>query len=294
MNAVAYEAYYSDHKPIFISLFDAVSDNQLMLNPDIPDRMKVIDIVSHEFDLDDEDTMDFEPSPMKSSAKTGSTQDVILDRVFCPSPIHLVPNELTVNTFTVAMRKELAESINLGMTPIRPRIYLNHSHLKQYYAYINEKLRQRFNLQAIPVGADGNCFFRSLSHIIFGDETEHYNMRANIIETFRNSPFIGAFCGYQGYNEIALQQHMMDMLPNNTWGTINELIMFGILAGVNVSYVNATDHNPTKWAFIDVYKQSSLDLPMNPLFQGKSLVLLFHSVNFSGPDGHHYDPLYLV
>ena len=89
MNAVVYNAYYSDHKPIFISRFDAVS-NQLMVNPELPDRMKVIDIVSREFDLDNEDTIDFEPSPMKSSAKgkKGSTQDVILDRVFCPSPIH--------------------------------------------------------------------------------------------------------------------------------------------------------------------------------------------------------------
>ncbi len=68
--------------------------------------------------------------------------------------------------------------------------------------------------------------------------------------------------------------------------------MLGILAGVNVSYVNATDSNPTKWVFIDVYKESSLHLPMNNIFQNKHLVLLFHSLNFSGAEGHHYDPLY--
>ena len=60
--------------------------------------------------------------------------------------------------------------------------------------------------QAIPVGADGNCFL-SLSHTVFGDETEYYNIRENLIDTLRNSPFIRALCGYQGYNKIALQQH---------------------------------------------------------------------------------------
>ena len=58
------------------------------------------------------------------------------------------------------------------------------------------------------------------------------------------------------------------MLPNNTWGSINELIMFGILARVNVSYLNATDPDPNKWMFIDVYKESSpLQLPMTMFFR---------------------------
>ena len=56
---------------------------------------------------------------------------------------------------------------------------------------------------------------------------------------FQNSPYIAAICGIQGYNEVTIHLHLMDMLLNNTWGTKNELLMFGILAGINVSYVCA-------------------------------------------------------
>ena len=47
----------------------------------------------------------------------------------------------------------------------------------QYYHMIETNIRDRFNLKLVRVLADGNCFFRSLSHIIFGDESKHYNVR---------------------------------------------------------------------------------------------------------------------
>ena len=223
-----------------------------------------------------------------------SVPDLSIEQVITSTPQGSNPIGANINTFVNEMRRLLAESINMRTTPIRNRTSTYQTHMRHYYSIINNSLRVHFNLKAVPVIPDGNCFFRSLSHIIFGDECEHYNIRTNLIHAFQNSPYIGAFCGIQGYNEVTIHQHLTDMLPNNTWGTINELVMFGILAGINVSYVCATDTDPTKWALINVYNSNSLHLPMNPLFQDKCLVLLFHSLNFSGPAAHHYDAIYTI
>ena len=37
-------------------------------------------------------------------------------------------------------------------------------------------------LQIIPVGADGNCFFRAIAHQIEGNEEEHSRYREMVVE----------------------------------------------------------------------------------------------------------------
>ena len=37
------------------------------------------------------------------------------------------------------------------------------------------------------------------------------------------------------------------MKRNYSWGTVNELIILGILARINVSYINACDTDPSRW-----------------------------------------------
>ena len=101
-------------------------------------------------------------------------------------------------------------------------------------------------------------FFRTLSHIIFGDESEHHDIRGSLIETFEQSPYVAALCGIQGYNTVTIQQHFSNMRLNYLWGTVNELVMLGILAGINVSYINAADTDPSKWVITDVYDANTL------------------------------------
>ena len=76
-----------------------------------------------------------------------------------------------------------------------------------------------------------------------------------------------------------------------TWGTVNKLIILGILARINVSYVNAADQDPYKWLVTDVYNENTLGIANDPIFEGKSLIVLFHSIN-SGPSANHYDAIY--
>ena len=139
---------------------------------------------------------------------------------------------------------------------------------------------------------DVNCFFRTLSHIMFGDESEHNNIRVSLINTFEQSGYVPALCGIQGYNEISIQEHFNDMKCNHKWGTVNELVMLGILARINVSYINAIDKDPSRWVITDVYNENTLGIPSNQIFHSKSLIVLFHSINFSCPSANHYDAIY--
>ena len=149
-------------------------------------------------------------------------QNPIIDQVNLPPPvptINVVENNS--RTFTDAMRRALANSINLQHMPIRstdlPGATITST---RYYSRMCTQLCSRFNMRLVPVIGDGNCLFRALSHIIFGDESEHNNVRNSLIYTFEQSPYIPALCGIQGYNVLTIQQHFSNMKRNYTWGTL--------------------------------------------------------------------------
>ena len=147
-------------------------------------------------------------------------------------------------------------------------------------------------MRLVPVIGDGSCLFRALSHIIFGDESEDNNVRTSLLNTFEQSPYVPALCGIQEYNALTIQQHFSNMKRNYTWVTLNELIMLGILARIHVSYINAGDPDPSKWVNTDVYDETTFGIPNDPIYEGNSLYVLFHSINHSGSGTNHYDAVY--
>ena len=124
---------------------------------------------------------------------------MIIDHVTIPPPvpaINMVRNN--EHTFTDAMRRTLADSINLQHIPIRLTDFTGARVTStRYYTKIRTYLKSRFNMMLIPVIADGNCLFRTLSHIIFGDESEHHNVRDSLIQTFEQSSYVGALCTFR-------------------------------------------------------------------------------------------------
>ena len=199
------------------------------------------------------------------------------------------------NAFTFAIRQSLAQCINLQGIPLRPT---NSTGCRVsstcYYDFMRTNVRDRLNFRIVHIIGDGNCFFRTLSHIIFGDKSEHHNIRGSLIQTFEQSPNVAALCGIQGYNAVTIQQHFNNIRSNYSWGTVNELVKLVILAGINVSYINAADKDLSKWVIIDVYTENTIGVPSNQIFCGKSLIGLFYSTNFSGPSANHYVALYRV
>ena len=278
-----YESYFSDHKPMLISLGTVVSDCSNVDNQPI---------ISHA--TSQHDIIDIDQIPNDNTTK--DVQDVNISYVYIPIPV--LPPVTTygnANSFTFAMRQSLAQCINLQRIPLRSTNYTGcRVSATGYYDFMHTNVRDLFNFRIVPVTGDGNCFFRTLSHIIFGDESEHHNIRGSLIETFEQSPYVGALCGIQGYNAVTIQQHFSNMRRNYSWGTVNELVMLGILAGINVSYINAADIDPTKWVITDVYNANTLGKPSDPIYGGRHLVVLFHSINFSGSCCNHYDALYPI
>ena len=97
--------------------------------------------------------------------------DVIVSHVCIPTPV-LPPVTMydNANAFTIAMRQLLAQCINLQKIPLRPTDYTGcRVSATDYYDFMRTNVRDRFNFWIVPITGDGNCFFRTLSHIIFGD-----------------------------------------------------------------------------------------------------------------------------
>ena len=79
-----------------------------------------------------------------------------------------------------------------------------------------------------------------------------------------------------------------------TLGTVNELVMLGILARINVSYINDADQDSSKWVITDVYNANTLGILNDPIYEGKSIIVLFHSINHVGSGANHYKAIYMV
>ena len=118
--------------------------------------------------------------------------DVITGDVYIPTPV--LPPVATynnANTFTYAMRQSLAQSINLQRKPLRPTSFTGcRVSATDHYKFMHANVRDRFNFRIVPMTGDGNCLFRSLSHIIFGNESEHHNVCNSLIDTFEQSPYV--------------------------------------------------------------------------------------------------------
>ena len=167
-----YESYFSDHKPMLISLGTVVSDCSNV------DNQPIISHATSQHDISDID-------PIPNDNTTKDIQDVIVSHVYIPTPV--LPPVITydnANSFTFAMRQSLAQCINLQRIPLRPTNYTGcRVSATSYYDFMRTNVRDRFNFRIVPVTGDGNCFFRTRR--------------------------------------------------NYSWGTVNELVMLGILAGVN-------------------------------------------------------------
>ena len=169
-------------------------------------------MISHATDctsVSQHDIIHIEQIPTDNTTKVD--QDVFVHQVYIPTPAVLLPmitddNTVNANTFTFAMRQSLAQCINLQRIPLRQTNYTEcRVSATGYYDFMRANVRNRFNFRIVPVTGDVNCLFRTLSHILFGDESEHHNNRGSLIDTFEQGLHVTALCGLQGYNAVSIQ-----------------------------------------------------------------------------------------
>ena len=143
--------------------------------------------------------------------------------MYIPTPAvqpPVIPDD-NANNFTFAMKQSLAQCINLQRIPLRQTNYTGcRVSATGYYDVMRANVRYWFNFRIVPVTGDGNCFFRTLSHLICGDESEHHNFRGSLIDTFEQSPYAAALCGLQG---------TMQFLSNNILMLWVEIILGELL-----------------------------------------------------------------
>ena len=104
------------------------------------------------------------------------------------------------------------------------------------------------------VGADGNCYFRALSYIITGSETQHMEIREGILSymlTIQHLLIGRDSSGHANFlvpfNVRSVQQYIDNsgMARNGTWGTDVEMLCFSHMFNFNVYVFNAESNT---WA----------------------------------------------
>ena len=130
------------------------------------------------------------------------------------------------------------------------------------------------------VQPDGNCLYRSLSHIIFGTENCFDILKYNLINSFISST-------QHHYNVIhrsgilseqELHEHIEIITPPNAWGTNVELNMLATLARIDILILDCTDVNSMNWNILPNYIHNQLDIPIecNPIFNAQKVRILHH------------------
>ena len=82
-----------------------------------------------------------------------------------------------------------------------------------YNIMLEQRLRC-FQLRPFDVGGDGNCFFRAVSHQLYGDPEHHLQVRAAGIAYMRDNPerFI------ESNTEMSWLEYLNNMSMQGTWG----------------------------------------------------------------------------
>ena len=155
----------------------------------------------------------------------------------------------------------LADCVNMqsgGILAIRntERNIIDYS-LQYYYTSLKQRLTimfgQSFTLYSV-IG-DGNCVYRSLSHIIFGTETLYDQLKQNMFSKFRDCP--EHILNVMNMSGIACEQdfeeHLDQVTLENEWGTHVELTILGALAKIDVLVINATHVDTNQWRIDDTY-----------------------------------------
>ena len=131
-----------------------------------------------------------------------------------------------VNNLTIPMRQRIAHSIGLYEIPIL-RIRETRGALSNYYTSLRAQLTIYFdqNVSVYNVQPDGNCLYRSPSHIIFGTENFFEILKNNLINTFMTSTqhHYNLMLKSGILSEQELHEHINSISAPNAWGTNVEL-----------------------------------------------------------------------
>ena len=180
-----------------------------------------------------------------------------------------------VNYLTIPMRQKIAHSIGLYEIPILP-IRETRGALINYYASLQSQLIYfDQNVSVYHVQPDGNCLYRSLSHIIFGTENCFEILKYNLI-IHSTQHHYNVMHRSGKLSEQELHEHIDLISPLNEWGTNVELNMLAALARIDILLLDCTDVNSMNWNILPNYIHNQLDIPIecDPIFNAHRVCIL--------------------
>ena len=150
----------------------------------------------------------------------------------------------------------------------------------RYYTSLITKLFDKFGINFLlcPVYGDGNCLYRALSDIIFGNERSHHVLKQCLICEFDANPqhYYIVMGRSDIFSEQDLLSHIDRIRSHGEWGTNTELNMIGALARIDVMSIDATDADPNNWNIRPVYVHEHLKVTLecDPIYEGQKLGLI--------------------
>ena len=101
-----------------------------------------------------------------------------------------------------------------GDIEINPGPVQNNSPTRLSSNVVLQQRLRRFQLRPFDVGGDGDCFFRAVSHQLYADPEQHFEVRAAGIAYMRDNPerFI------ESNTEISWLEYLNNMSMQGTWG----------------------------------------------------------------------------
>ena len=185
---------------------------------------------------------------------------------------------------TIPLRQNIAHSIGLYEIPIL-LIRETRGALSNYYTSLQAQLTTYFdkNVSVYYVQPDGNCLYRSLSHIIVGTENFFEILEYNLINTFMTST-------QHHYNvmrksgilsEQELHEHINSVSAPNAWGTNVELNMLAALARIDILLVDCTDVNSMNLNILpnNLHNQLDIAIECDPIFNAHKVCILHHRLS---------------
>ena len=129
------------------------------------------------------------------------------------------------------------------------------------------------------IQGDGNCFFRSLSKVIYGSESCHSELRQAVVDLLEKFPR-----EFEQFIDGSVHEHIKNMRKEGTWATQTEIYVAATLLQRDI-YILSPDHTG------DVYRW----LLFSPRFSYKEAAVYDRCyLTLCHTNGNHYDRIALV
>lgn len=150
---------------------------------------------------------------------------------------------------------------------------INETNSYEVYDYLKVLLAST-GRQIDCIRGDGNCFFRALSKIIYGNQSFYNEVRQAVVDMIEKNPK-----KFEAFTDKPVDAHIKDMREDKTWATQTEIYAAATLLNKDIYMLSPVQFGETyKWLLFSPRFKYKSDLLNCPCY-----ITLCHT------HGNHYD-----